>query len=249
MPAKRDDIIAFCDRYLKVGDFEDGCHNGLQVEGRERIGRIVTGVSLSRRLIEKAIEREADMLLVHHGFFAIEIPSPLVLTGYRVERLRLLLAHDLNLAGYHLPLDAHPLIGNNISLCRLLGVKKPEPFDIGFMGELVRPMEFERFRALVDEKLETRSFAMEAGREKVKKIAIISGSGSSDAELAARSGADVLLTGDIQEWNVRKIEELGINFINAGHYNTEKEGIRNLGELVAKKFKVEAEFIDVPNEI
>lgn len=242
-------MIQFCDEYLKVKDFEDGCCNGLQIEGRAEIRRIVTGVSLSRQLIEQAIERKADLVLVHHGFFQSDIPSPLKLTGYRKERVKLLLSNDLNLAGYHLPLDAHPLIGNNISLCKKLGIKKAKPFSCGFIGELGKETDFEKFRRKVEVQLCTHTFAMAAGKKKVKKVAIVSGGDSPEFELAFLAGADVFLSGDIREDVVRKIEEVGINFIDAGHYNTEKEGIRNLGELVAKKFKIEAEFVDVPNEI
>jgi dinuclear metal center YbgI/SA1388 family protein len=249
MPAKRDEIIAFCDEYLKVKDFEDKCHNGLQVEGKSEIKKIVTGVSLSRELIQQALDRGADMLLVHHGYFSKGIPSPLQLRGYRKERLKMLLENDLNLAGYHLPLDAHPIIGNNISLCKLLKVTKVKPLYVGFIGELAKPLESEKFCALVDEKLQVRSFSLAAGKPKVKRVAVISGGASPEAELAAAAGADAYVTGDIREDLVRTIEELGINFINAGHYNTEKEGIRNLGALVAKKFKVKAEFVDVPNEV
>jgi dinuclear metal center YbgI/SA1388 family protein len=165
------------------------------------------------------------------------------------ERLRLLLENDINLAGYHMPLDAHPVIGNNISLCKMLGVKKTKPFDVGFVGELAKEMPFDKFNALVERQLCTHSFTIAAGKKKVKKVAIISGGSSVDFEQASLAGADVFLAGDVREEVVRKIEEVGINFINAGHYNTEKEGIRKLGELLASKFKIEAEFVDVPNEV
>lgn len=249
MSAKRDKIIKFCNDYLKVTDFEDGCFNGLQIEGKEDITKIITGVSLSKALIEKAIEKQADMIMVHHGFFQNDIPSPLCLAGYRRDRIKLLLENDINLAGYHLPLDAHPIIGNNISLCRMLSVKKVKPFSAGFIGELEKEMDFERFRKKVETQLCTHIFAMPAGNKKIKKIAIVSGGDSPEFEAAFLAGADVFVTGDIREDVVRKIEEVGINFINAGHYNTEKEGIRNLGELAAKKFKLKVEFVDVPNEV
>jgi len=249
MSVKRDKIIAFCDNYLKTKDFDDYCHNGLQVEGRADVVKIVTGVSLSRELIKKAMERQADMIMVHHGIFMRDVPNPMRLTGYMRERLRLLLENDINLVGYHLPLDAHPIIGNNISLCKILEVNKAKPFDVGFVGELAREMPFEKFNAFVEKQLCTHNLAIAAGKKKVKKVAIISGGSSVDFEKASLAGADVFLAGDVREEVVRKIEEVGINFINAGHYNTEKEGIRNLGELVARKFKIEAEFVDIPNEV
>lgn len=249
MVVKRDKIIAFCDEYLKVKDFEDKCFNGLQVEGGDEVAKIITGVSLSKKLIEKAIAEKADMIMVHHGFFAGDIQPPLHLFGYRKNRLKLLLQNDLNLAGYHLPLDAHPAIGNNIGLAKTLGVKKNKIFSVGFIGELEKDMDFEKFKNMVDEKLQVQSFAIAAGKKKIRKIAIVSGADSPDFEAAFLAGADVFLTGDVREDVVRKVEEVGINFINAGHYNTEREGIRNLGNLVAKKFKVAVEFVDVPNDV
>jgi len=249
MPVKRDKIIQFCDEYLKVKDFEDGCFNGLQIEGREDISKIVTGVSLSKALIKKAMEKQADMIMVHHGFFKSDIPAPFRLKGVQKNRVKVLLENDINLAGYHLPLDAHPTIGNNISLAKMLGLVKNKPFSLGFIGELEKEMDFEKFKKKVEEQLCTHSFAIAEGKKKVKKVAIISGSASPHFEEAYLAGADVFLTGDIWEEVVRKVEEVGMNYISAGHYNTEKEGIKNLGNIVAKKFKIEVEFVDVPNEV
>lgn len=249
MSAKRDKIIEFCDEYLKVKDFEDGCFNGLQIEGKEDIKSIVTGVSLSQQLIAKAIEVRADMIMVHHGFFKSDIPTPFCLKGVQKNRVKVLLENDINLAGYHLPLDAHPTIGNNISLAKMFGLVRNKPFSVGFIGELEKEMDFEKFKRKIDEQLCTHSFAMNAGKKKVKKVAVISGGASPHFEEAYLAGADLFLTGDIWEEVVRKVEEAGMNYISAGHYNTEKEGIRNLGEMAAKKFKIEVNFVDVPNEV
>lgn len=249
MPVQRDHIIEFCNEYLKVGDFEDYCFNGLQVEGKAKISKIITGVTFSKKLIEAALEKKADMIMVHHGVFLRDVPSPLKLRGFWKDRLKMLLENDINLTGYHLPLDAHPVIGNNISLAKTLGVQKNKPFGVGFIGDLEKEMDFEKFISLVNEKLGVRSFAIGAGKKKVKKVAIVSGADSPGFEDAFLAGADVFLTGDIREDVVRKIEEAGIDFISAGHYNTEKDGIRNLGKLVGKKFKVDVEFVDVSNEV
>ncbi|MFA7171633.1 MAG: Nif3-like dinuclear metal center hexameric protein [Candidatus Paceibacterota bacterium] len=249
MSVKRDKIIEFCNEYLKVKDFDDGCFNGLQVEGKEDVSKIVTGVSLSRVLIKRALENQADMIMVHHGFFKSDIPNPFCLKGVQKNRVKALLENDISLVGYHLPLDAHPTIGNNISLMKMFGLTKTKPFSVGFIGELEKEMDFEEFKKKVEVQLCTHSFAMAAGRKKVKEVAIVSGGDSPEFEEAFLSGADVFISGDIREDVVRKIEEVGINFINAGHYNTEKDGIKNLGNLVAKKFKIEVEFVDVPNEV
>ncbi len=249
MPAKRNKIIEYLNEYLKAKDFQDYCVNGLQIEGNENVSKIITGVTLSRRLINEAINKKAEMIIVHHGFFVRDIPSPLQLKGLYKERVKTILLHDMNLAGYHLPLDAHPVIGNNINLARLFGVKKCKPFDVGFLGELEKEMDLEDFVKLVDNKLNVKSYALSYGKKKVKKIAIISGGSSPSFEEAFNLSADVFVGGDIREEVVRKIEEIGFNFINAGHYNTEKLGIQNLGKLVEKKFNIKAEFVDVPCEI
>ena len=249
MSVKRDEIIEYLNEYLSVGDFEDGCVNGLQIEGNENISKIVTGVSLSERLINEALSKKADMMIVHHGFFADSVFSPLQLKGIMKKRIKMILENDINLAGYHIPLDVHPLIGNNISLAELFGAKNCKPFDVGFIGELDEEIKFDKFVSLVDKKLNVKSFALSYGKNMIKKVAVISGGASPYYNKAMKIGADVLVTGDMRENIVREAEEIGINIINAGHYNTEKLGIINLGKLVEKKFGVEVEFVDVPNKI
>ena len=248
MSVKRNKIIEYLNEYLKVDDFEDGCYNGLQIEGKENVSKIVTGVSLSQRLISEAIKKNADMLIVHHGFFADSVPSPLQLRGIMKNRIKMIFDVDLNLAGYHLPLDVHSVIGNNISLAKLFGAKKCQPFDIGFVGELDREIDFDKFVDLVEKKLDVKSFVFPYGKKKIKTVAVISGGASPYYKQAIEMGADVFVTGDMRENVVREAEESEMNIINAGHYNTEKIGIVNLGKLVEKKFKVEVEFVDIPCE-
>jgi len=255
MTVKRDKIVKFCEEYLKVKDFKDSCVNGLQVEGKEDIRKIVTGVSFSRDLINEAIKRKADMIMVHHGIFKEVIPTLPKIDGPIRERLRLLLTANINLCGFHLPLDAHPEIGNNISLIKDFGLKMTGGIDtpdygaIGYLGEFNKPMDFKKFVILVNDKLKTRSYVISAGPKKVKKVGIISGGAATDFKEAYRLGADTYLCGDIHEFLYHDIRETGINFINAGHYNTEKLGIQNLGNLIAKKFKVEVEFVDIPCDV
>ncbi len=249
MIAKRDKIIEYLNEYLKVKDFEDYCYNGLEIEGKEDVSRIITGVTLSRRLIDEAIEKEAEMIIVHHGFFLKDIPSPLQIKGLYRERIKSLLLHDMSLAGYHEPLDAHPVIGNNISLAKLFGLKKCKPFDVGFIGELDDETDLKGLVKLVDNRLKVESSVLSYGKKKIKNIAIISGGSSPYFEEAFNRGADVLIGGDMREEVVRKMEEIGFNFINAGHYNTEKLGIQNLGRLIEKKFKIKAEFVDIPCDV
>ncbi|HEX37560.1 MAG TPA: Nif3-like dinuclear metal center hexameric protein [Candidatus Cloacimonetes bacterium] len=252
---KRNEIVAFCNNYLEVEKFKDYCYNGLQIEGIEDISKIVTGVSLSKRLIDEAILENAEMLIVHHGLFKNQLGDPPRIVGIFKERIKLIIENGINLCGYHLPLDAHNEIGNNIELCRrleLLDIERlasPYYGDIGYVGLLKIPSPIEDFVLYVDKKLGTKSFVIAAGETTVRKVGVISGGSSSDYGEAFRMGADTFITGDIKENIVREVEELGINFINAGHYNTEKFGIRKLGALLKEEFDIPTKFIDIPNEI
>ena len=249
MSESRSKIVKFCEDYLNVKDFTDYCVNGLQVEGAEKIDKIVVGVSFSKKLIEATIKAKAQMLIVHHGLFGKLMNQPPQIKGFVKNRLKLLLENNINLCGFHLPLDAHMTIGNNASLCELLGVGKIKPFYVGFIGDLENQMPFSQFARLVEKKLATKIYSIAAGPKTVKKIGVVSGGAASEFILAAELGADVYLCGDIKESVVEAVKESQINFINAGHYNTERLGIQNLGNLLAKKFKVKVEFIDVPCEI
>ncbi len=252
---KREKIVKFCNEYLKVDTFKDYCYNGLQIEGKEDISKIVTGVSLSRQFIEKAIEEKADMIVVHHGLFKNQLGDPPRIIGIFKNRIKLLMQHDINLCGYHLPLDAHPEIGNNISLARLLKLINLEhlisPYygEIGYIGDMKVEMKFIDFISYVNKMLHTQSFIIAAGHEWVKKVGIISGGSAIEYSEAFAQGADTFITGEIKENIVREVEETGMNFINAGHYNTEKLGIQNLGKLVSEKFNIQMKFIDIPCEV
>lgn len=249
MKVERNKIIKFCEEYLKVKDFEDYCVNGVQIEGNDKVNKIVAGVSFSDKLIDEAIKRKAEMIIVHHGLFLNDIPSPIQLKGYTRNRIKKLLVNDITLAGFHLPLDAHPAIGNNVSLCKLFGVKKLKPFYVGFYGELDVAKDFNKFAKEVEEKLDTKIYMIGAGSKKVKTVGIVSGGASPEFKDAAELGVDTYICGDVRESVVRAIEETGINFINAGHYNTEKLGVINLGKLISKKFKIKVEFIDIPCDV
>lgn len=254
MAVERKKIVEFCEQYLKVKNFKDYCVNGLQVEGASSVEKIITGVSLSKKLIEAAIEKNAQMIIVHHGIFGNQLGTPPAIKGYIRGRLKMLLENDINLCGFHLPLDAHPEIGNNISILKILGLKKtasintPDYGEIGFIGE-TKPMEREKFVRLVNEKLKTKSYVIPAGPKLVRRVGVISGGASPEFRLAQELGADTYICGDVRESIVRAVEESGINFINAGHYNTEKLGVINLGNVLAKKFKIRVEFVDVVCEV
>lgn len=240
--------MEYCNDFLKVGEFKDYCVNGMQVEGNPKVSRVVMGVSISAAFIKAALKKRAQMLIVHHGFFG-EIGNPPQIQGVVRERLKLLLQNNLTLCGYHLPLDAHPKIGNNVSLCELFELENLSPCEVGFVGELPAPTPRQAFVESVNYKLGVKSFVIAAGPAKVRRVGIISGGASPEFAIAASMGADTYICGDVRENVVRMVEESGINFINAGHYNTEKLGIKNLGDLIKKRFRVPVEFIDIPNEV
>lgn len=246
---ERDKIIQFCSEYLEVEKFDDACHNGLQVEGAEEVNKIITGVSLSAQLIEAAIKNKAEMIMVHHGLFKNSIPELPVLQGVIRNRVKMLLCNNINLAGYHLPLDFHNKIGNNALLCEKLEIGNWKLLEMGCVGELDKEIDFKDFVDIVNSKLGVNSIVISGGGKKAKIIGVSSGGASPYYQDFIDAGADTFLTGDIRENIVRGVEEQGLNFINAGHYNTEKLGIKALGELVNKEFGVEVEFVDVPNSI
>lgn len=246
---QRNDIIQFINTLLTPENFDDYCINGLQVEGKTEIRKIILGVSVSERFFREAVSADGDMIITHHGLFWKSDPHPFHLTGIAYRRAKILIQHEINLLGYHLPLDAHPEIGNNAQILKHLELTPLEPVDVGFLGELSTPMSFEAFRERVDRRLNTKSYVLPYGSDTVRKVLVISGGSSPAFETAKLLGADVFIAGDIRENLVRSIEETGINFINAGHYNTEKPGIQALGERLEANFSIPCTFIDIPNPV
>ncbi|KKR07513.1 MAG: hypothetical protein UT32_C0010G0030 [Parcubacteria group bacterium GW2011_GWC2_39_14] len=254
MTVSRDKIVSFCSDYLKAENFQDYCHNGLQICGTDKVGKIVIGVTLSKRLIESAIQKKADMIIVHHGLFMKHFGEFPVIEGVWCERLKLLLNNDINLCGFHLPLDAHPLIGNNISIINALGLQKvcglvEDGQSIGYVGAYKKAVDRDKFVELVNKKLETKSVVLSFGASQVKRVGIVSGGASPTWVTAQKLGCDTFITGDLRESVVRPAEEAKMNVINAGHYNSERFGIMNLGKLIQKKFKVPVEFVEIPCNI
>ncbi|OQX87378.1 Nif3-like dinuclear metal center hexameric protein [candidate division KSB1 bacterium 4484_87] len=245
----RDTLEKFLADFLKVEDFEDYCINGIQVEGGQKIQKIVLGVSVSQRLFREAAQRGADAIIVHHGLFWKNDPTPFSLRGLLRDRVATLLKNDISLFGYHLPLDAHPEIGNNAMILQILGLTQRDAVDVGFMGTFPKPISRENLLFLVNENLETKAQLFPFGKEQIKSVAVISGASSSDYPLVATSGADAFIAGEIKENHVREIEEVGMNFISAGHYNTERFGVQALGDYISQHFDVHCEYVDVPNPV
>jgi dinuclear metal center YbgI/SA1388 family protein len=244
-----DALIADLDALLDPAAFEDYGPNGLQVPGPGDVRRVVTGVSAQRELVEQAVELGAELVLVHHGLFWKF--HPVGLTPVLAERLRPLLKHDIGLAAYHLPLDAHPEVGNNALLAEGLGCERHEAFaSIGragtFAGEgLEASALFDRVAALT----EREPLVFDAGPERVRRIAIVSGGAASRLPAAIAEGFDAFLTGEPSEHVMADAREAGIHFIAAGHYATETFGVRALGDRLAERFAVEHVWVDIPNPV
>lgn len=246
---RRDEIINYLNNLLNISEFDDSSVNGLQVEGKEEIQKIVLGVSVSERLFQAAVQEKADMVIVHHGAFWKNTPLPYILTGIHRNRMALLLKNDINLAAYHLPLDAHPEIGNNVQIMKRLHIEPIQPVEIGFLGQLKSPMNLDKFVDLVNQEFQTTSLVFPFGSPEVHRILVISGGSSRYYQFALDKNADTFLGGDMRENVVRELEEVGLNFIHAGHYNTEKFGVQALGKKLEQEFKLACLYIDIPNPI
>lgn len=243
---KRDDVVRHLAEVLRVDEFEDYCVNGLQVEGTEEINRIVCGVSASARLFEEARQREAEAVLVHHGLFWKNDPW-MAVTGFRRHRLDLLLGNNINLLGYHLPLDAHPSLGNNAQIAERLGLKVKEQVFVGCVAATPAVQSRDEFLTNLKDRLGEPLLVFPFGREAVQTVGILSGGGASYYGEALKAGCDTFLSGEIKEHIVREAEEAGLNYVVLGHYNSETWGPRALAEYLPTVFDVEAEFVDVPN--
>jgi dinuclear metal center YbgI/SA1388 family protein len=248
MPPTRE-LIGALDDLLEPAAFDDYGPNGLQVPGPEEVGRVVTGVSAQRLLVERAVELDAQLVLVHHGLFWKF--HPVGLTPVLAERLRPLFKHDIALAAYHLPLDAHPEVGNNALLAEGLGCDTHTAFEtIGragsFVGDGIAAGElFARVRELTGRD----PLVFDAGPERVRRLAIVSGGAASRLPHAIAQGFDAFLTGEPSEHVMADAREAGIHFIGAGHYATETFGVRRLGDLLAARFGVEHVWVDLPNPV
>ena len=250
---QRDELLAYLAELLNVQAFTDYAPNGLQVEGRSEIKKIVTGVTACQALVDAAVERGADALLVHHGYFwKGESPS---ITGMKKRRLKALLAADINLLAYHLPLDAHPELGNNAQLAKLLGLRMEGVFgagggpDIGQYGRLAQAQSARDFGEQLKRNLGRPAQHVAGGGDNIETIAWCTGAAQGYLEQAADLGVDAFVTGEISEQTVHIARERGIHFFGAGHHATERGGVQALGAHLAATFDVECEFVDIDNPV
>ncbi|MDU8923714.1 Nif3-like dinuclear metal center hexameric protein [Pasteurellaceae bacterium LIM206] len=241
---------------LNIHDIADYAPNGLQVEGKTEVNRIVTGVTASQALIDYAVNRRADAVLVHHGYFW-KSENPCI-RGMKGKRIKTLLVHDINMYGYHLPLDIHTELGNNARLAQLLGIEnlqplEPGPVSIPMWGTLKQPVSVEAFGQRIATVLNRLPLVCDATKfnfsapHLIKTVGICTGGGQGYIDLAAAKGLDAFISGEVSEQTIHSAREQGIHFFAAGHHATERYGIKALGEWLAAKYGLEVEFKDIDN--
>ena len=251
--ASRDELIAFLDDLLDAPGWEDYGPNGLQVWGRDDVELVATGVSAHRELFERAAAAGAGLVLCHHGLFWGG--GPMTVGPQLRRRLEALFAADASLAAYHLPLDAHPEVGNNALICEALGLRRGKAFaevrgrPIGFVGEAAEPLDLAELVNRCRGAFGRDPLVLEGDGRPISAVGVVSGGGGSNLADAARLGLDALVTGEPEEPAMADARETGVVLIAGGHYATETFGVRKLGELLAEHFGVEHEFIAIPNPV
>lgn len=246
---QRQELLTWCHEQLNVAQFKDYAPNGLQVEGKNSIQKIVTSVTASKAAIDFAVEQGADMLLVHHGMFWKSEPTTII--GWKKQRIATLLQHDINLVGYHLPLDAHPQWGNNAQLAKIMNWQLDYTFgeqQLLNMGRL--PENQQSLSPLLEtltEHLCHQPIVAGKASGSLKKIAWCTGGAQGYFQAAIDEGADVYLTGEISEAQYHLANETGVVFISAGHHATERYGIQALGQVLVQQFGIEQQFFDENN--
>lgn len=247
---KINELTHYTQQLMQVERFKDYCPNGLQVEGRCDIRKIVTGVSASMALLEAAHQANADLILVHHGYFWRNEDARVI--GIKRNRLAFLLKNDLNLMAYHLPLDAHPQLGNNVQLGKVLGIV---PIDyagesnIVAFGHLDQPKKLLELALDIEKSMQRVPLVIGDPQKLVQKVAWCTGAAQGYIESAIEMGADVFISGEISEQTPHQADESGVSYISAGHHATERYGVQALGEHLAEKFNLMHEFIDIKNPV
>jgi dinuclear metal center YbgI/SA1388 family protein len=243
--AHRDEILAYADDLLDVERFPEYGPAGAQVLGAAEVAKLVCGVSSSRELFERAAAKGAQLVVVHHGLFWRN--EPLVVDQRLRGRLQVLFDADMTLAAYHLALDAHPEVGNNVRLAEQLGLTVERAFaTIGVGGRVAAPVTLDAFVARAREVLERDPLVLPHGPERIERVAISTGASGYELIRAAHEGYDLFLTGEPEEPNAHAARELGIHLVAGGHYATERLGVQALASRLADRFGLDWEFVDLP---
>jgi dinuclear metal center YbgI/SA1388 family protein len=247
------ELVRYLDEYLQAAAVEDYGPNGMQVEGAASVRRLVTGVSSCRELFVRAGESGADAVLVHHGLFWRGTPYPLV--GVQYGRVAELVRRGMALLAYHLPLDRHAEVGNNALAARALGLGELAPFAehqgvaIGWQGTLPEPLAARELAARCHRIYGQQPLLLGDGERPVRRVGIVSGGAQKEFLQAIAAGLDAFVTGEASEWVTNLARESGVAYLAAGHYATERLGVRALGEHLASRFGIACEFVEVPNPV
>lgn len=248
------ELVVYINRLLAVENFSDYCPNGLQVQGRAEVRTLIGGVTACQALLDAAIECQADALLVHHGYFW-KGEDPRII-GIRYHRLRTLLGHDLSLLAYHLPLDAHPVYGNNVQLATRLNITVEDHFGppgrgpaLGCVGMLAQPASGSEFAARIAATLDREPLHLPGAAPLIRRLAWCTGAAQSFLESALDQNVDAFLTGEISEPTVHLAREAGLHYFAAGHHATERYGVQALGAHLAEQFGLQFAFVDIANPV
>ena len=251
--AKLQDIIQWCDQTLKSSEFKDYAPNGLQIEGKTEVRKILAAVTASQDAIDAVIRENADLLLVHHGYFWKGEAYPI--TGMRGKRIKSLIQHDISLLAYHLPLDSHPSLGNNVAIADLLKLERIEALDpserhpIGNIGYLNQPMPVEDFKKFVSETLKFDVIHLPADKTMIEKVGFCTGGAQDFIVKAAEQGCDAYISGEVSERTFYEAKELGVHYFACGHHATERYGVQRLGQAISEQFDIEYIYFELNNPI
>lgn len=248
--AELDEIVSYTNSLLRIDEFKDYAPNGLQVEGKDRIGLIVSGVTASLNLIEAAIQLDADAILVHHGYFWKNEASEL--TGMKYQRIKALMDYEIGLMAYHLPLDAHPELGNNVQLAKRLGIKVEGLMNaqgVGNYGTFLEEQSVASLSHCIEKQLGRKPLAIVGGDHAIKSVAWCTGGAQHYINEALALGVDAYISGEVSESTVHIARESGIHYFAAGHHATERYGVQALGEHLETKFSIQHRFVDCDNPV
>ena len=248
--ATLEEITTYCDGFLQSENFKDYCPNGLQVEGEQDVNQLVTAVTASKAAIEAAIDLNADMLLVHHGFFWKNEKA--VLTGMKGDRIKALMQNEISLVAYHLPLDVHPQVGNNAQLARRLKWADAQAISedgLLWQVKLEAPLSACGLSQLLSGALDREPMHIAGGPMQFNTIGWCTGAAQSYIDQAVDAGCQAFISGEISESTTHAARELGVHYFSAGHHATERYGVQALGQHLAEKFAVSHQFVEISNPV
>ncbi|ALH96609.1 Nif3-like dinuclear metal center hexameric protein [Acinetobacter equi] len=251
--ANLNEIILWCNQTLKSHEFKDYAPNGLQIEGKLEVNKILCAVTASQDAIDAAISQNADLLLVHHGYFWKGEPYPII--GMRGKRIKALIQNDISLVGYHLPLDSHPRLGNNAAIADLLELENIEALDpaekhpIGNIGFLKQPMSPEEFKDFLTSRLGFNTIHLAANKKEIHKIGYCTGAAQDFIAKAAEQNCDAFISGEVSERTFYEAKELNVHYYACGHHATEKYGVQRLAKAISEQFDIETCYFELNNPI